>query len=795
VVGKFSATNAPAPYKVKVAYNGGDNNDVVLQIWTNAPPHADNMVVQATKDTPKPFALQGTDANGDPLTFEFTTPTAQGGTVALQGGEPAGSSNVVYNPPAGFTGWDTFTFRANDGEFNSGWAIVSNQVVGGNNPPTVTVPASADPNPVAGSQTALSVAGDDDFGAGNLTFTWSTTNTPPEPVGYSDNGTTSASNTTATFTKAGFYGFRVVMQDTGGLSATSGVDVVVDQTLTSISLTPLTTLVRTNMTRQFAAAAVDQFADPMSVPYAWSVSGGGTIDGTGLFTATTVGGPFTVQAVSASVTGLATVASVYAGVVDVGGNNSAARPATWAGLADALADATLYVASGNVLVRLSSYDGAGGPANYKRQASEVNTKRLIVSNTNAAARLTIEGGYSQDFSSTSGQTTVDGNMNTDVNPGGTITTTTASTPEAARVFTLTGAGQIVMRNLDVTGGGRTTGDTTVLVGGGINVAAKARLSGLTVRHCMNVNGGGGGIYTDSGSGGSVFENLVIRGNKTVGGTAAGGGFRVYTPSGTLLVANCVFRDNRAADVTYSSGGSHLYKGNEAATVVFGSVFYDAYSSNYGALNDSNTGASVPLLIVNSTVANNPQLAYYQDRMNSSVRVRNCISADNGSTGQGINFASGTKAMGRTLFDDDTVSGSFTDEGGNVGTDGSAHDPEFRDQGNRDYRLTAASAEAIDKGGYLGTASVAFANGTATVKFVDVNNSGVGAYQALTDVIVDVGGFAGLTEADYEAHFIYTTDIAGNPRLSDGDRAGGAAIDMGAYEFPTPAPSGMILIVR
>src|SRR4029450_4428746 len=49
-------------------------------------------------------------------------------------------------------------------------------------PPTAAVAASASPNPITGTNTSLSVLGADDGGEASLTYTWSTTGTPPAPV-------------------------------------------------------------------------------------------------------------------------------------------------------------------------------------------------------------------------------------------------------------------------------------------------------------------------------------------------------------------------------------------------------------------------------------------------------------------------------------------------------------------------------------------------------------------------------------------------------------------------------------
>ena len=74
--------------------------------------------------------------------------------------------------------------------------------------------------------------GADAGGTANLTYTWSTTGTPPAPATFSANGSNAAQNTTATFTKAGTYSFLVTILDSRGLTATSAVTVTVVQTLT-----------------------------------------------------------------------------------------------------------------------------------------------------------------------------------------------------------------------------------------------------------------------------------------------------------------------------------------------------------------------------------------------------------------------------------------------------------------------------------------------------------------------------------------------------------------------------------
>ncbi len=71
-----------------------------------------------------------TDANGDPLTaIKVSDPTS--GSVTLNS-----DGSFTYTPAAGYTGDDSFTYKANDGQLDSNTATVTITVTSGNNPPT-----------------------------------------------------------------------------------------------------------------------------------------------------------------------------------------------------------------------------------------------------------------------------------------------------------------------------------------------------------------------------------------------------------------------------------------------------------------------------------------------------------------------------------------------------------------------------------------------------------------------------------------------------------------------------------
>jgi hypothetical protein len=176
------------------------------------------------------------------------------------------------------------------------------------NPPTVATAASASQNPVTANTTGLSVLGADDGGEASLTYSWSATG--PAAVSFSANATNAAKSSVATFTRAGSYVVQAVIADAQGQTATSSVNVTVNQTVTSIAAGPATATVAPGATQQFTASARDQFAATMSVQptIGWTVSGGGTISASGLFTASSAaGGPYTVSAAAGSARATASV--------------------------------------------------------------------------------------------------------------------------------------------------------------------------------------------------------------------------------------------------------------------------------------------------------------------------------------------------------------------------------------------------------------------------------------------------------------------------------------------------------
>jgi hypothetical protein len=229
---------------------------------------------------------------------------------------PAGTGTVDVRVQSGITSPDTE--NVNNPVFGYGTSAVTTADrftyggTTGNQPPTIAQPASASPSPVTGTTTNLSVLGADDGGEANLTYTWQATTAPTgASPAFSVNGTNAAKNTVVTFNRAGAYTFRVTVTDAGGLTVTSSVNVTVNQTLTSILVTPSSVTLADGAKQPFNAQALDQFSQPLSTQpnFTWSkASGRVSINKSGVYTAPSSGtGTAVVHAKEGGKVGQATI--------------------------------------------------------------------------------------------------------------------------------------------------------------------------------------------------------------------------------------------------------------------------------------------------------------------------------------------------------------------------------------------------------------------------------------------------------------------------------------------------------
>ncbi|WP_163999301.1 Ig-like domain-containing protein [Pyxidicoccus caerfyrddinensis] len=98
----------------------------------NQPPSAVSQAVGAVEDTPLEILLQGSDPEGQALTYDIVT-LPQHGVLSGTG------ARRTYAPAARYSGPDSFTFRVSDGEFVSAVVRVSIQVTPFNDAPSIPV--------------------------------------------------------------------------------------------------------------------------------------------------------------------------------------------------------------------------------------------------------------------------------------------------------------------------------------------------------------------------------------------------------------------------------------------------------------------------------------------------------------------------------------------------------------------------------------------------------------------------------------------------------------------------------
>lgn len=248
---------------------------------------------------------------GDP-SFTDSVHVLRGEATTVVSGTPS-ASQLFIDGSASVTVTDgRLTISPGSGGVNSKINFIEITPTGGSGSqaPTIATPAAAAPNTVTGKTNVLSVLGADDGGEAALTYTWATTGAPPASVSFSSNGTNASKKVTATFNKAGGYTIQVTVKDATNATATSQLNVTVNQTLTSVLVSPSAASVAVRDTRAFSATGRDQFATTMTTQpsFAWTTTGGGTISASGLFTAgSSAGGPFSIRATSGGAFGSAQV--------------------------------------------------------------------------------------------------------------------------------------------------------------------------------------------------------------------------------------------------------------------------------------------------------------------------------------------------------------------------------------------------------------------------------------------------------------------------------------------------------
>jgi len=113
------------------------NESSATTIRSNVSPTVNNIPITTDEDNPITISLNGTDADGDSLLFSIVTQPLHGIISAITSLTSTVSS-VVYTPTANTNGVDSFTYIANDGEYNSDNGIISITINPINDAPVAT---------------------------------------------------------------------------------------------------------------------------------------------------------------------------------------------------------------------------------------------------------------------------------------------------------------------------------------------------------------------------------------------------------------------------------------------------------------------------------------------------------------------------------------------------------------------------------------------------------------------------------------------------------------------------------
>jgi hypothetical protein len=121
-------------FTLRVIDANGLNAEQAYTLKVNTAPVANSQNITTAQDTQSSIILSASDADTDVLAYVFSNP--------LHGTLSGTAPNLIYTPSTGYTGADSFTFKANDGQADSNTATVS-----------ITVgPTQSNTPPVADSQ-------------------------------------------------------------------------------------------------------------------------------------------------------------------------------------------------------------------------------------------------------------------------------------------------------------------------------------------------------------------------------------------------------------------------------------------------------------------------------------------------------------------------------------------------------------------------------------------------------------------------------------------------------------------
>jgi VCBS repeat-containing protein len=213
----------------------GDTDEDTFQLTVNPigdAPVAQNLSTSTNEDTVKNGTLPATDADGDALTWSMVDGADHGTAVVNSDG------TYSYTPDADYNGFDSFTFKVNDGTSDSNTATVSMTVNSVNDLPTISDIADQTTDEDTATPAIPFTVGDVETGAGLLTVTGTSSDSAVVPNSGIVFGGSGNNRTVTVIPAANAHGAATITVKVADLSSGSSQDTF-QLTVTSVNDAPV----------------------------------------------------------------------------------------------------------------------------------------------------------------------------------------------------------------------------------------------------------------------------------------------------------------------------------------------------------------------------------------------------------------------------------------------------------------------------------------------------------------------------------------------------------------------------
>jgi len=185
---------------------------------TSNTPTANPVAVETNEDAEKSITLNGTDADGDALSYHKVT-DPEHGSLSING------NTAIYRPEENYNGSDRFTYKINDGTTDSNIATVSITVLAVNDAPNAN--AGNTQTGLEGARFNLRGSGTDIEGD-TLTYNWQQTDNSGITAELANSQSATASLAAPEVTESTTLSFTLTVKDGNGGITTDTVDITIN---------------------------------------------------------------------------------------------------------------------------------------------------------------------------------------------------------------------------------------------------------------------------------------------------------------------------------------------------------------------------------------------------------------------------------------------------------------------------------------------------------------------------------------------------------------------------------------